>query len=94
MKTFLLAVVITIVVFFAWKKLWSTDARIESAYQGCMTKMGKSTVTIDINGPLPPGASDYVTAGEQSGAGVCESLRKACRADFNSKACEGMRYAF
>ena len=94
MKTFLVVAVIAVAGLFAWKKLWSKDARVESAYQNCMAKMGNTSVRIDINAPLPPGASDYIAAGEQSGAAVCESLRKSCRADFNSKPCEGLRYAF
>jgi hypothetical protein len=93
-KTFVTVAVIVVAGLFAWKKLWSNDARIESAYQACMTKIGKGTVTIDIKSPLPPGASDYIGAGEQSGAAVCESLRKFCRSDFNSKPCEALRYAF
>jgi hypothetical protein len=51
-------------------------------------------VKIDINGPLPPDAVGVISAGEQSGAAVCEALHQSCLADFNSKGCEALRFAF
>ncbi len=49
---------------------------------------------LGINGPLPPELSDSVSAGEQSAAAICESLHKVCLADFDSKGCRAMRFAF
>jgi hypothetical protein len=94
MKSFLLVVAVAVVGLFAWKKLWSEGARIESHYHNCMEKIGKSTVKIDINGPLPPDAEGVISAGEQSGAAVCQALHESCLADFNSKGCEALRFAF
>jgi len=94
MKSFLLVVALAVVGLFAWKKLWSEDARIESHYHSCMEKIGKATVKVDINGPLPPEAVGVISAGDQSGAVVCQALHESCRADFNSKGCEALRFAF
>lgn len=94
MKNAVVVVLITVLALFVWKKFWSSDAQIEGAYQTCMAKIGSSTVRIDVSGQLPPEAADYISSGEQSGAAFCDGLRRACRDNFNSKACQGMRYAF
>src|SRR5271163_2470293 len=94
MKGFLAVVVIVIVGYFAWKRLWSKEAVVESHYQACMVQIGNATVKLGINGPLPEELSGSISEGEQSGAAVCESLHKACLADFDSKGCRAMRFAF
>ncbi len=94
MKLFLLVAVIVIAGFFAWKKVWSKEAVIERHYQACMVQIGHATVKLGINGPLPSELSDSISEGEQSGAVVCDSLHKACLADFDSKGCKAMRFAF
>lgn len=95
MKKVLLVVVIGVVGFYVWGKFLSNDARIERAYKGCVSKfVPGSSVNSNFVGKLQPGEAGHITEGEQTVTAFCGSLRDTCRADFDSKICQGLLSVF
>jgi hypothetical protein len=84
MRNALIAIAVIALGYFGWTHYFSRDAKIERAFQSCVSKMNAGVDQGKVK------STDEAMASMMKGIGgaMCGMIKEACKQDFNGPVCQ------